>query len=146
MASPSISRTSRWDRVAAGIDSTTFAWPLWLIGGFLVWLAYSFVVLGIQFRDEYVAYSGTVVAKGRNSLILAEGDENYYLVIREADGRDHRRYVSTTDFLMAEVGTVIVKQRGLSQHARRPGQLTPYELLDSLERMHSDRFTSRRPD
>jgi hypothetical protein len=116
-----------------------------LVYSVAIWLAYSFIVLGLSLRDRYIAYSGIVVAKGRNAFVIPViGSPERYLVVRDSSGQERRRYVSVTEYVMADSGSVIAKRRGFFEVAARPGQLPPGKLLDSLQR-RNQRARSRLP-
>ncbi|HXT17531.1 MAG TPA: hypothetical protein VN706_17955 [Gemmatimonadaceae bacterium] len=101
----------------------------WLIA---IGLGYSFLVLGISLRDRYVAYSGTVIAKGVSPTLHRT---TQYLVIRDSSGHDHRRYVTPMSGGWIPVGTFVVKRRGLSATVETPGKLTPWQMLDSADKV-----------
>jgi hypothetical protein len=144
MTSLAAERNRLQDKLAAGLVGGLVTVPIWFAAAvFALWLAYSVGVLGLQFRDAYVPFSGRIVAKGANNWTLRRQD-NDYLVIREAAGRDHRRYVSRREYVMAKVGSSVSKPRGFHL-VRRPGQLTPFQLLDSLDRTRDQRRKSLMP-
>jgi hypothetical protein len=106
-----------------------------LVVAIALWLTYSFGVLFTSLHDAYVPCTGTVVAKDRNRYVLPViGSPARFLVIRDALGGERRRYVSETDYVMADLGTFVVKPRGFFQRVARPGQLAPRQVLDSIRK------------
>jgi hypothetical protein len=95
-------------------------------------LGYSFLVLGISLRDRYVAYSGTVIAKGYSPTLHRW---SWYLVVRDSSGHDHRRYVTPMTGGWIPVGTFVVKRRGFLATVETPGTLTPWQMLDSADKV-----------
>lgn len=101
--------------------------------------------LGLRVRDAHATYKGIVVTKGRlNRWLWPQAFPDHYLVIRDSSGAETRRYVSTTEYLMARPGASVEKPRGLFARVRRQGQLTPYQAIDSLEALKTERDPSRR--
>lgn len=97
-----------------------------------IWIGYGFVVLAVSLRDGYVGYSGTVVDKGWNNLTPRT---MRYLVIRDSTGHEHRRYVSRISGGWIPVGTFVVKRRGIFAPIETPGTLTPWQMLDSADKV-----------
>lgn len=95
------------------------------------WLAYKFWILGVGLRDNYVGYSGVIVAKGTNWLSSARWDN--FWVIRDSTRHEQRRYVHQTIHYLP-IGTFVVKRRGWFAPIEHPGYLGAREMLDSAKR------------
>jgi hypothetical protein len=119
---------------------------IWAVAVVIVYgLANATLSIGRRVRDAHATYKGIVVTKGRlNRWLWPQTFPDHYLIIRDSSGGETRRYVSTTEYLMAQPGTSVEEQRRLFALARRPGQLTPYQAIDSLEALKTERDPSRR--
>jgi hypothetical protein len=103
------------------------------------------ISLGRTVRDRHASYQGIVVARGKvYHWIVPPFFREHYIVIRDSSGAESRRYVSVTEYLMADPGTLVEKPPGFSALVRRPGQLTPYREIDSIEALKTEKDPARR--
>ncbi|HXN21798.1 MAG TPA: hypothetical protein VOA41_03530 [Candidatus Dormibacteraeota bacterium] len=84
-------------------------------------------------RDAYVGYSGTVVAKGDYLWIPFRGPD-WYIILQDSHGRRTKRYVSAIGYGYCNVGSYVVKKKGLGEFPRTPGDLTPREFEQLVRR------------
>ena len=78
-------------------------------------------------RDAYIGYSGVVVDKGNYMWIPFRGPD-WYIVLEDSQGHRTRRYVNAYGYAYSDIGSYVVKKRGLGEYPRRPGDLTPREF------------------
>lgn len=83
-------------------------------------------------RDAYVGYSGTVVAKGNYLWVPLRGIDRY-IILEDSNGHRTKRYVSALGYVYSDVGSYVVKKKGLSEFPRKPGDLTPSEIERLVE-------------
>jgi hypothetical protein len=84
-------------------------------------------------RDAYVGYSGTVVAKGNYLWVPLRGID-WYIILEDASGHRTKRYVGALGYGYCDVGSYVVKKKGLGEYPRKPGDLTPSELEEFARR------------
>lgn len=97
--------------------------------GAIAWLAWH---EGVRWWDDYVAYSGVIVAKGEDYSLhdIFFGDSSgpdLYVILRDDRGNRSKRYVgswdsSIHDWSQLEVGSFVVKNKGLGEFPRVPGK------------------------
>ena len=78
-------------------------------------------------RDAYVGYSGTVVAKGNYLWVPLRGIDRY-IILEDTKGQRTKRYVSALGYAYSDLGSYVVKKKGLGEFPRKPGDLTPSEF------------------
>ena len=83
-------------------------------------------------RDAYVGFSGTVVEKQRSWMPLR--GVNRYIILKDSDGHLTKRYVSAYGYVYCDVGSFVVKKKGFGELPRTPGELTPTEVEQLVQR------------
>jgi hypothetical protein len=95
------------------------------------------------FSDRYAEYSGIVVSKGQEYDPIAEpgmsGD--YFLIIRDSEGHDTKRYVGLNGYIDCQVGEYVLKKKGLRQSPIAPGKTGLSENLEALKRRKESQRT-----
>lgn len=90
--------------------------------------------------DSYFPYSGVVVDKGSDyhllDRLLTDYDDprSYYIILTDERGSRTKKYVNSVAYMLLEKGTFVVKKRGLGEMPLRPGQKSPSEILQELEK------------
>lgn len=87
-----------------------FGWPAWM-----------------AWWDAYAGYSGTIVAKGEDYLILARMREHTipYLILINEQGVRSKRYVTRAISDKVKPGIFISKKRGFGEEPAAPGLPAP---------------------
>jgi hypothetical protein len=62
-----------------------------------------------EFWDDYVPYSGTVVAHGLDWHFFAR--PSFYIVVADASGHRYKRYVGKYCHVDLQVGTFVTKEK-----------------------------------
>jgi hypothetical protein len=106
-------------------------WRLWIVALSLLiaWLGWH---EGVRWRDDYISYSGTVVAKGEDysliDIFLSDhSGPDLYIILQDERGNRSKRYVgsgdsSINDWSRLETGKFVVKNKGLGEFPREPGK------------------------
>ena len=86
--------------------------------------------------DGYFPYSGTVVDKGMEHHFFFDGDNHFnrYIIIQDLHGIHKKKYVSDSVYAIVQVGTFVVKKKGLGEMPLRPGEIDPREALRNLQK------------
>lgn len=84
-------------------------------------------------RDAYVGYEGTVVVKGNYLWVPFRGPD-WYIILEDSGGRQKKRYVSAYGYVYCDVGSYVVKKKGLGEFPRKPGDLRPSEFEELVRR------------
>ena len=87
-------------------------------------------------RDAYVGYSGIVVEKGNYLWVPLRGVDRY-IILEDSNGHWTKRYVGALGYVYSNVGSYVVKKKGLGEYPRKPGDLTPIEF-EQLARRHRE--------
>jgi len=96
--------------------------------GVIAWLGWH---EGVRWRDDYISYSGTVVAKGEDysliDIFLTDNSgPDLYIILQDERGNHSKRYVgsgpSINDWSRLEIGKFVVKKKGFGEFPRRPGE------------------------
>jgi hypothetical protein len=86
--------------------------------------------------DAYFPYSGTVVDKGMEFHLFFDGDNHFtnYIVVEDLQGVRKKKYVGDSVFAIVQLGSFVVKKKGLGELPLRAGQLDPREALRKVRK------------
>ena len=89
--------------------------------------------------DYYWDYSGVVVEKGTELHLVGRPHFSEYLILRDSQGKTFKKYVDNYGYAFSHVGTFVVKKKGFGNYPLAPGEKTPSELRQEIERIKSER-------
>jgi hypothetical protein len=95
--------------------------------------------------DAYSAYSGIVVEKGVEFRLLGWSHFNEFLILKDSQGKSSKKYISDYGYAFAHVGTFVIKKKGFGEYPRQPGEKTPRELFQQMEKIKAEKAKNNRP-
>jgi len=60
------------------------------------------------------------------------GVMDWYIILEDSNGYRTKRYVGAVGYAYCEIGSYVVKKKGLGEYPRKPGDLTPVEVKELL--------------
>jgi hypothetical protein len=55
---------------------------------------------------------------------------DWYIILEDSNGHRTKRYVGAVGNASCDIGSYVVKKKGLGEYPRKPGDLTPGEVKE----------------
>jgi hypothetical protein len=62
-----------------------------------------------------------------------------YIIIEDSNGHWTRRYAGAVGYAYCDIGSYVVKKKGLGEFSRKPGDLTPNEFEELVRRIEKQK-------